>query len=193
MIKMGLTGGIGSGKSVVASVFEALGVPVYHADAEAKKILNSEPVITQITEIFGKQLVSVDGTINRKDLAALVFNDKLKLEQLNSIVHPEVRKHFLKWCGEKIEYPYIIQEAAILFESGFNKHFDKVIMVKASYETCIERVMLRDHSTREEVIRRMENQWPAEKIESLADMVILNDESTLVLPQILQIHNLFNI
>lgn len=190
MIKVGLTGGIGSGKSVVASIFEALGVPVYLADIEAKKILDSDQVNLKIASLFGKEVITKDGRINRKALAAIVFNDKVNLEQLNSIIHPEVRIHFQDWCLARNEHPYIIQEAAIIFESGFNSYFDKVIMVKASTETCIERVMLRDQISREDVIRRMQNQWPADKVEAASDIVILNDLDTMVLPQVLKIHKL---
>jgi dephospho-CoA kinase len=188
MIKVGLTGNIGSGKSTVARVFEILGIPVYHADAEAKRFLNNEDVRKSLLKEFGSEIFE-DREINRKKLARLVFSDKKALEFLNSLIHPLVRKDFQNWSAVHPESPYIIQEAAILFESGFYKMFDKVITVTSSPELAVSRVVARDGVSAEDVIDRMRNQWSSERKQKSADFVIYNNESELVIPQILEIHN----
>ncbi len=187
MIKVGLTGNIGSGKSTVAGVFETLGVPVYHADTEAKKFLDSKDVRESLKKKFGSEIFE-KGKINRRMLAGLVFNDKQALGFLNSLIHPLVGKDFEKWVGVHSLAPYVVQEAAILFESGFYKMFDKVITVISTPGQAVRRVMLRDDVPEEEVVRRMKNQWPAEKKKELSDFVIYNDNSKLVIPQVIDIH-----
>ncbi len=188
MIKVGLTGNIGSGKSTVAAVFETLGVPVYHADAESKKFLSHKAVIDSILKKFGDKVFDEKG-INRKKLAALVFNDEQALSFLNSLLHPLVREDFERWTTAQTSAPYIIQEAAILFESGFYKMFDKVISVTSPEKLAIARVMARDGISEKDVLMRMRNQWSSEKKKELSDFVINNDGSALVIPQILDIHN----
>jgi dephospho-CoA kinase len=188
MIKVGLTGNIGSGKSTVARVFEILGIPVYHADAEAKKFLDDKNVRDSLIREFGSEIFE-NGMINRKKLANLVFNSKDALNFLNSLIHPLVRKDFENWTAVHSESSYIIQEAAILFESGFYKMFDRVITVTSSLEQAVSRVVARDGVSEKDVLNRMKNQWSSEKKQKLADFVIYNDESKLVIPQILEIHN----
>ena len=187
MIKVGLTGNIGSGKSTVSRVFETLGVPVYHADSEAKKFLDDENVQDSLIREFGSKIFE-DRIINRKKLARLVFNDKQALEFLNSLIHPLVRKDFETWTTVNSEAPYIIQEAAILFESGFYKMFDKVITVVSLQELAVARVMARDGVSEKDVLLRMNNQWSSEKKEELSDYVVYNDGSKLIIPQVLEIH-----
>jgi len=188
MKRIGLTGNIGSGKSTVARIFEILGVPVYHADIEARKILESKVVSEKVASLFGNNILNASHQINRKALAAIVFNDKEKLTLLNELIHPLVKEDFIQWCNHHRDKAYILHEAAILFESGFNRLFDSNILVVAPEELCISRVISRDHSTKEMVVERMQNQWSQEKKQALAEYQVLNDENTLVIPQILMIH-----
>jgi len=187
MIRVGLTGGIGSGKSIVASLFEHLSVPVYHADAEAKRMLDDPEIIREITRLFGDSVLDAAGLVNRKLLAAIVFTDPAKLDQLNGLIHPAVKSDFLLWCEQHREYAYVLQEAAILFETGFNKLFDKTIAVYAPRDIAVQRVIKRDHVSAEEVMNRMKNQWLPEQVAGLADYVIQNDGTRMLLPQVLEI------
>jgi dephospho-CoA kinase len=188
---VGLTGGIGSGKSVVAMVFRHLGVPVYQADIEAKKLYADRDVIREVVSLFGNTVIGENGLIDRARLASIVFKDSSKLENLNSILHPRVEEHFLKWLVEHKESPYIIHEAAILFESGFDKFFDKIITVTAPLELCILRVMERDGVSAFQVEQRMKKQWGQELKASKSDFVLVNNGKRLLLPQILNIHRMF--
>jgi len=189
MKRIGLTGNIGTGKSTVARIFEILGVPVYHADNQAKKIINSIKAKDQIILKFGSSIVNSQDQIDRKELAKLVFSDKRKLESLNAIIHPLVEADFSEWCVVNQNNNYILHEAAIVFESGFDKLFDSIILVTAPINLCIARVMKRDSVTSEMVLNRMQNQWPQEKMLGLADYLIVNDENTMVTPQVLAIHS----
>ena len=187
MIKVGITGGIGSGKSTVCKVFKGLGIPVFEADIVAKQLMTSNPEIRQaLTKAFGTAVYLPDGTIDRKYLAGLVFNNESLLAKLNGIVHPVVLKEFDEWCRTK-QTPYILHEAAILFESGFYKMMDKIIAVVTDEEERIQRVMKRDGATIELVRQRIQNQMSdAERIK-LADFVISNNDNELIIPQILTI------
>jgi dephospho-CoA kinase len=187
MIKAGLTGNIGSGKSTVAGIFEVLGIPVYHADAEARRMLDDLQVQQEISRDFG-QLAVTGGRVDRKLLANIVFNDPEALQKLNAIIHPRVRAHLMEWIAAHDTYPYVVQEAAILFESGFNTFFDKNIVVTCPEATAIERVMKRDGISEKEVRDRMRNQWPQAKKAKMADYLIRNDGSELVIPQVLAVH-----
>jgi dephospho-CoA kinase len=187
MMKIGLTGGIGSGKSLVASVFEKLGVPVYQADIEAKKFLFRKEVIAQLTNRFSETILLTDGGINRKALAEVVFHDTSALNVLNGIIHPLVKIDFDEWCKLKSDSNYIIQEAAILFESGFDKMMDRTIVVHAPREVCIKRVMQRDKVEAGQVIQRMNHQWEPELLIKKADYIIQNDDYQPLLPQILSL------
>lgn len=190
MIKVGITGGIGSGKTTVCKVFELLGVPVYYADLEAKNILDNDRIVfDSIVELFGKEVLNSLSKIDRKRLASFVFNDKKRLDQLNAIVHPAVLKHFDSWSELNSLSPYILKEAAILFESGSYKNLNKIITVSSSIETRINRVVQRDKVSREEVEKRILNQMADEEKIKLSQFVIMNDEQQLIIPQILKIHN----
>ncbi len=187
MLKVGLTGNIGSGKSLVAGIFQSLGVPIFDADNQAKTVLNFAETKHQLRGIFGNKIF--DGAdINRKALAGIVFSDKAKLEQLNLIIHPQVRKHFETWIALHSNSPYIIYEAAILIETGFFKHLDKIVLVTSNRELRISRVMQRDNATRQMVLRRMENQWEDQLKIPLADFKIQNNVHDLLIPQVLKIH-----
>jgi len=192
MIKVGLTGGIGSGKSLVAEIFQHLGVPVFHADHEAKNQYSNPEVLQKIIDTFGDSVLGADGLLDRKALASLVFQDTVLLEKLNSLIHPLVEAGFRDWLKQNQFASYTIHEAAILFESGFDRFFDKIIVVDAPKAVCVERVMARDNVTAEQVEGRMKNQWEATMKIAKADYVIANDGQTMLLPQIVEIHRELN-
>ncbi|NMH29121.1 dephospho-CoA kinase [Flavobacterium silvaticum] len=172
---IGLTGGIGSGKSTVALYFEENDIPVYYADEKAKEVTRRPDILSRIEHSFGASVIS--GTsLDRKKLAAIVFNSPEKLEQLNGIIHPAVRQDFAKWLSQHEQYPIVVREAAILFESGSYKDCDAIITVTASVESKIQRVMKRDSITRESVLARMKNQWDDDRKAALSDYVILNED-----------------
>jgi len=191
MQKIGLTGNIGSGKTRICKIFEALGVPIYYADLEARKILNKPSTIKAIGQLFGQEVVLNPREIDRKKLGAIVFNDSSSLNKLNQVIHPLLKAHFKKWCRSHLEQDYIIQEAAILFENGFNPMMDATITVAAPMEVRLQRVMERDALTKEEVLARMGQQWTDEEKEQAADFVIYNDGSQMLLPQVLKLHQFF--
>ena len=170
---IGLTGGIGSGKTMVAEYFKSLGIPVYIADKEARQLMTSENIINALSNEFGKEILE-NGILNREKLAQLVFNNPKKLQKLNSIVHPEVKKHFDNWVEKHKNYPFVVKEAAILFESGSYKYCDTIITVTAPLETRIQRVMKRDKTDRESVLKRIENQWTDEQRIAKSNYVIHN-------------------
>ncbi len=189
MLKVGITGGIGSGKTMVCKIFEMLGVPVYYADFHAKRLMETNPAISKgLTRLFGPSIIS-DGKIERKKLAEIIFNDTDAITAVNNLVHPEVRKDFIEWIKTMSGHDYVIEEAAILFESGAYKLLDFNITVSAPEEMRISRVMARDNISRESVISRINNQMNDQEREKLADAVILNDESDLLIPRILTLHN----
>lgn len=170
---IGLTGGIGSGKTTVANYFIAKNIPVYIADDEARKITDSKKVVDKIEKVFGNQVVE-NKKINRAVLANIVFKDKEKLAQLNAIIHPEVKKHFEKWLKTKTDFNYVIKESAILFESGSYKDCDAVIVVIAPLEIRIERTMKRDNIDRESVLQRINNQISEDEKIKKSDYIIQN-------------------
>lgn len=186
---IGLTGGIGSGKTTVARYMESQGVPVYIADDEAKKIMESAEVTQEVAQAFGTEILS-HTTIDRKKLAELVFNNPTKLETLNSIVHPKVKAHFINWVQQHQEAPFVVKEAAILFESGSYKDCDSIITVSAPIETRIQRVMERDQSTRDTVLQRINNQWSDEQRAAKSDYIIHNNSVKETESQVNKILNL---
>jgi dephospho-CoA kinase len=187
-LKIGITGGIGSGKSLVCQIFKALKVPVFEADKESKDIIDSDPATREaLRELLGNRIFGTDGRINRHVMAGIIFNDQELLLKVNAIIHPAVRHRFNRWhAGQKSRY--IIQEAAILFESGVFRLMDMNIMVTAPEEMRIRRVMQRDGVTKEKVYERMKNQWPEDDKVALADYIIRNDESQSLIQQVLKIH-----
>lgn len=193
MLKIGLTGGIGSGKSLICKVFKCLGVPVYSSDTEAKNLLDEDASVKdRLIKIFGEEMYDANGRLNRKMLADKVFNDANALEALNAVVHPAVRAHFLSWTEQHQEAPYIVKEAAILIESGAHKDVDEIVTVYAPEDIRIDRVMKRDHISKEAVVVRIKKQMNEEEKLKLADYVIYNDDQQLVLPQVVKLHNLFS-
>jgi len=182
---VGITGGIGSGKSTVCKVFEGLGIPVFKADDVSRTISDvNQSVIEKIKTAFGNDMYA-NGKLNRPKMAALVFSNKDELAKLNSIIHPAVRQEFANWKEKNANAPYLLYEAAILFESGAALLTDKKILVTALQETRINRVMQRDNIKREEVESRIKNQWSDEQKIALADYVLLNDDNAPVLEQVL--------
>ena len=189
MLKIGLTGGIGSGKSTVAKVLEVLGVPVYYADEAAKELMHSNELLKQQLILhFGKETYFEDGQLNRKHLSSIVFNNKEKLELLNSLVHPATIADAKEWFSNQ-QSPYVVKEAALLFESGTAEGLDYVIGVTAPAALRMKRVMDRDGVTADEVKRRMANQVDEALKMKLCDFVLHNNEQELLLPQVVALHN----
>lgn len=185
---VGVTGGIGSGKSVVCKVFASLGVPVFEADREAKSLYRSDFIlINQIREVFGNEVFN-GGNLDRQKLAAIVFNSNPHLELLNGLVHPAVARRFEEWKNSLGNVDYVIKEAAILIETGGYKTCDKLILVTSPISLKLQRVMRRDHLNEPEVNSRMKRQWPDEKKMPFADIVIQNDDQHLIVPEILKFH-----
>jgi dephospho-CoA kinase len=193
MLRVGLTGNIGSGKSTVAGIFSVLGIPVYHADDESKKILSLFETEQAIIARFGESVTGNDDRIDRKALAKLVFSDREALLALNSILHPLVKENAREWVALQHDVPYVIHEAAVIYESGFRDEYDKIIHVSCPEEITIARVMARDGLPREEILHRLNNQWADAVKSKLADFVIVNDDTTLVIPQVMDIHQTLNI
>ena len=186
---IGLTGGIGSGKSVVSRIFSMLGIPVFDSDAEAKKLYASSPELLQrIKKEISKEVIDQKGNLDKQKLAAAIFSDPEMLRKLNALVHPFVINNFKNWCQAQTGSPYLIKEAAILFESGTDKGCDKIITVSAPVELRIQRIIQRDKKKKEEIERIIAQQWKEEDKIERADFVILNDESEAVIPQVLEIH-----
>lgn len=192
ILRVGLTGNIGSGKSTVAGIFKVFGIPVFHADEEAKKCYYDPELRRKLAHQFGNQILDSGGAVDRKALAAIVFNDPASLGYLNSVVHPLVGKAFTKWMKAQTKASYIIHEAAIIFESGLKGSFDRIIHVSCPKEIAISRVMKRDGADGNSVLRRMQFQMPDEEKARMADFVILNDGSTLVIPQVCSIHSMLS-
>lgn len=187
MLKVGITGGIGSGKSTVCHIFSVLGIPVFEADQVAKRLQNTDPEIrAQLIELFGASVYLPDDTVDRRYLAGIVFNDITLLHRLNAIIHPAVRKVFNEWSLQQ-QSPYVMLEAAILFESGLYNLMDKTIVVNTDESERIQRVMKRDKITEELVRQRIRNQWTDEQRIKLADFVIYNNDNQLIIPQIVAI------
>lgn len=186
--KLGITGGIGSGKTSVCRVFEVLGIPVFSADREAQDIMeNEDDIIAGIKSISGKDLYK-NGSLNRTELASIIFNNATILKKVNSLVHPVVFDHFKKWTLIQ-SAPYVIMEAAILFESGASAVVDKIATVVAPVEQRVKRVILRNRLSQEQVMERMRNQMDDEERIRKSDFVINNSENDMIIPLILKIHN----
>jgi len=188
MLKIGLTGGIGSGKTFVCRIFEELGVPVYYADDRAKWLMqNDAHLVAAIKKAFGENIYS-GNQLDRAKLAAMVFNNKQALEKLNNLVHPAVFTDTAFWLEERRESPYTIREAALIFETGSDQLLDKVITVTAPLEIRIQRVMQRDNVPRENVMARVANQMDEKEKVKRADYVIYNDNNHSLMAQIEHIH-----
>ncbi|HSZ25204.1 MAG TPA: dephospho-CoA kinase [Cytophagaceae bacterium] len=192
VLKIGITGGIGTGKTLVSKIFAVFGIPVYDADSRAKWISNEHPdVKKEITDFFGEEAY-LDGKFNTRFIVRMIVNDHAKVEKLNSIVHPRVGQDFLEWVKQHNSYPYIIKEAALLFESESYLSLNKTIVVTAPLELRIQRVLLRDaQRTLEEIKGIIDKQMPEEEKLKKADFIVHNDEQQLLLPQIVALDKLF--
>jgi dephospho-CoA kinase len=187
MIRVGITGGIGSGKSTVARIFEVLGIPVYRADDAAKRLMQTDPILRQqLTELLGPDLYA-DGALNRKWMADRIFQQPALLQQVNALVHPRTLADSRHWMAAQ-HGPYALKEAALLFESGAQKDLDFVIGVYAPTPLRIHRVMQRDQVSREDVLARIKKQIDETIKMRLCDIVIQNDEQTSVIEQVLRVH-----
>ena len=187
---IGLTGGIGSGKSTVASFFSELGVPVYIADSEAKKIMDYPETIREVQTIFDENVVGENGKLDRKKIASFVFNNPEKLKQLNAVIHPKVNKDFRNWLEKHQDHTYIIKEVAIIFETQSEKQFDKIILVTAPEKLRIERVMKRDNISEDEILERIKNQLPDEEKISKSDFIITNTDLKSAKKEVKKLHKL---
>jgi dephospho-CoA kinase len=192
--QIGVTGGIGSGKSLVCQIFQVLGAPVYDADSRAKKLMTTDGIlIDKIKKEFGSLSYHTNGDINREYLSANVFGDPDKLKRLNELVHPQVAIDYEHWVTMHATHKYLIKEAALLFESGSYKTLDELIVVTAPIEMRIQRVLARDnHRTREDIEKIISNQLSDEEKLVKANYVIKNDEKELIIPQVLKLHERFN-
>jgi len=193
MLKIGITGGIGSGKTIVCKVFETLGIPVFYADVVAKEIMVKDPLLVkQLIETFGVESYFKEGLLNNKHIAQIVFNNPAELAKLNSLVHPAVFRAFDNWLltiGSDV--PYVLKEAALLFESGSYKMCDQNVLVIAPKELKLKRVVERDKVTEEQVLARMDKQLSDEEKSQFTDLVILNDETQSIVKQVFQMHQKF--
>ena len=191
MIKVGITGGIGSGKTTVCEVFERLGVPVYYADKQAKYLMETDKKLREaIRQLFGDEAFDAENNLNRAFIAGIVFKDEAKLLALNALVHPAVKADYDSWNAilARKEYPYNLKEAALLVESGSYKDLDKLIVVSAPLEDRIKRVMARDNITAEQVKTRIDAQLPESEKVKLADYVIDNNLIMELVPQVGKVH-----
>lgn len=189
MVRVGLTGGIGSGKTLICSILEKLRIPVYYADVEAKRLMNSDPDLKEgILELIGEEAYRGE-SLDRKYLAGRLFGDAALLADMNALVHPAVRKDFQSWSRRQKEVPYVVEEAAILFESGAYKELDHTVLVYAPEEIRISRVMERDRCDRVSVLKRMDHQMSDEVKKELADHILVNDGKQMLLPQVIEWHN----
>lgn len=183
MTRIGITGGIGSGKSVVVKILRLLGVPSFDSDYEAKMLNDTSPVIRErLTAEFGDELYA-GGTLNKKLFASIIFGDEDKLKLANSIIHPAVAEHFIKWCKMHESYPLVAIDSAILFDAGFDKYVDKVVTVYSPKDLRIERVMKRDDTERRKVLDRMDKQMSEETKVKMSDFIIYNNEEESLIKQ----------
>lgn len=193
MLKIGITGGIGSGKTTVCRIFETLGIPVFYADTVAKQIMVTDPILVAgVKQAFGEDSYLADGTLNNKHIAGIVFNNAMELEKLNSLVHPAVFRAFDSWIEQVPDtVPYTLKEAALLFESDSYKMCDQTVLVIAPIETRLQRVMARDGVSEAQVRARMDKQLSDEQKMKMADHLIYNNETDSLIAQVLKLHQQF--
>ncbi len=186
MFSVGLTGGIGSGKTLISKVFQSFGVPIFYTDTEAKKLYQDPIFLQQISQTFGEEVVENHQLQNQK-LANIVFNNPQALKQLNALIHPKVLERYTLWQSKQTT-PYTILESAIIFESNWQQHFDCIINISTPIEVAIRRVQERDNLSKERIQERINNQYPSHKREELSQYNIKHDDKTMLLPQIIAIH-----
>lgn len=192
-LQIGVTGGIGSGKSLVCKIFECLKVPIYNADERAKYLMsNNRELIASIKDLIGKDAYTVDGSLDRKKIGEVAFNAPEKLNKLNELVHPAVALDYSNWVDQNKGRSYLVKEAALLFDAGTNKSLHKVIVVHAPEVLRIQRVVKRDGRSVDDIRKILDQQLPEEERIQRADYVITNDESVLVIPQVIELHQKFS-
>ncbi len=189
MLKTAITGNMGSGKTTVCKIFESLGVPVFYADSEAKKLYRDQEVIRQVKKNFGNEVFDANDRLLRQALAKVVFNNPEALKVLNGIIHPRLMKRYRQWLHENAAQAYTLHEAAVIFENHLENEFDFIVNVSAPEALRLQRIRQRDHLPDREIIARMNRQWPDDKKNSLSQAVIVNDEKRFLIPQVLKIHN----
>lgn len=187
MYSVGLTSGIGCGKTLIAKVFSTFGIPVFNSDQQAKELYKDSVFLQQIVHTFGNTIIE-NGKFIPQRLADIVFNDRQSLKTLNALIHPKVLERYKLWQSQQTS-PYTILESAIIFESNWQNHFNKIINITSPLEIVIERVKLRDKIAEEQILQRINNQLPVEEKEKLSDYNIFHDNKTMLLPQIIEIHN----
>jgi dephospho-CoA kinase len=187
MYSVGLTSGIGCGKTLIAKVFTTFGIPVFNSDIQAKELYKDSVFLQQIVHTFGNTIIE-NGKFVPQRLADIVFNDSQALKTLNALIHPKVLERYKLWQSQQTS-PYTILESAIIFESNWQNHFDKIINITSPLEIVIERVKLRDKISEDQILQRINNQLPVEEKEKLSDYNIFHDNKTMLLPQIIEIHN----
>ncbi len=184
---VGLTGGIGSGKTTVAQIFKALGVPIFVADEVSKRIIDSDLSLqSELKSLLGNDVVK-EGKIDRPYMASLIFNDANLLKEANALIHPAVGSAFQQWYLQQ-DFPYVLREAAILFESGSHKDCEAIVVVSAPEDLRIERVQKRSGESEAQIRARMSKQWPQKKKEELADYLIFNEQKEMLIPQVIKVH-----
>ena len=191
MIRVGLTGGIGSGKTTVAKIFKQLGVPVYFSDDRAKDLmLNNQFLRESLISVFGDKVI-INGFLNRSYIASKVFTNPKELIKLNALVHPFVQRDFDLWSASQDSF-YVLKEAAIIFETGADKLLDKVVLVESPEDLKVSRIMIRDGMTEKEVLKRMSIQWSDRQKRTNADYIIQNNGKCSLVYQILKLHDTFS-
>ena len=192
MLKIGVTGGIGSGKTIVCKIFSQFGIPVYYADTEARSLmLSNKELILNLKKEIGEKIYNESNMLNRKVFAEIIFNDPGAYKKANRLIHPVVKKDFENWIVKNNSAPYVIEEAAILFESGANKNMDYVLTVSAPEEIRFKRVMERDNLSEDFVKKISKNQMDEKEKVKLSGFEIVNDDTQLLIPQVLKLHDHF--
>jgi len=188
MIKVAITGNIGSGKSTACQVFETLGIPIFYGDQEAKNLYQDPGVILLVKQAFGEEFFDLKNQLIKSKLASLIFQDSKALQMINEIIHPRLMQRYSSWSGQYAGHSYTLLEAAVIFENGLQGYFDKIINVSAPIELRIKRIMKRDKLSRRQIENRISKQWPDEKKNKLADFIILSDNKRFMIPQVIKIH-----
>lgn len=188
MIKVAITGNIGSGKSTACKVFETLGIPVFYADSEAKKLYQNRQVQEKVKEAFGNDIFDSSNQLIRSKLAEIVFHDEAALQTINTIIHPRLMEQYTKWLEDHSTQPYTLHEAAVIYENGLNRYFDKIINVSAPKALRVLRIEKRDGLSKEAIYERMSKQWPDRRKNALSDFIIYSDNQQFMIPQVLKIH-----